>query len=139
MVLMWIDVDETGKRVQFDSNVCRIAPVSKLHAYFDMWLQLKQGSRPTAAEAHDQAGEDFQAFWLEISQLKDEKAVLRNVTNFSQLQSACLEPFEGESADFVRTADGKLECQNTFFFSVGVHRHEAKEETDTMTRHEIRS
>ena len=121
--------------------------MSRLHAYFHLRLQHERNSavggeqapRPTADEAHEKANEYFQAFKLETSQHKDEKAVLHDVASFSQLESICLEPFEEGSASFVRTPEGKLECQDAFYLSLGIERSVTEDKTKDKTRRELLS
>ena len=144
---MWINADEMRDKVGSTPSVILQPQVSRLHAYFHLRLQHErnpvvggeQTPRPTADEAHEKADEYFQAFKFEISQHKDEKAVLHNVASFSQLESICLEPSEEGSASFVRTPAGKLECQDTFYLSLGIECSVTEDKTKDKARHELLS
>lgn len=48
--------------------------------------------------------------------------MLHDAASFSELESACLEPFDDGGANFVRTPDGKLDCLDTFYLSIRTHR-----------------
>lgn len=145
MVLMWIDADEIKHKVGLTPGSIIQQQASRVHAHFDVLLQHEgdsavggeQAPRPTAAEAHEKADESFQAFKLVISQHKDKKAVLHDVANFSQLESACLEPFDEAGADFVRTPDGKLKCQDTFYLSLGIQRSRTEDKIKNKGRREL--
>lgn len=150
LVFMWIDIGEISDKVCSNPCITLQHQTLKLHAYFHVSLQhegdsageREQAPRPTAAETNETIQESFQAFKLKISQRKHKKAVLHEVFSFSQLESACLEPFDEGGADILRSLggpDGKLECQDSFYLGLGIHYSRPEDKAAEMTYRESRS
>lgn len=60
--------------------------------------------------------------------------MLQDVASFSQLESACSEPFDDGGASFERTPDGKLACQDKFYLALGQQCLRMVEKTKAKTK-----